>query len=189
MNEDIYDTIFKKYAKLLHEDIEKLNIRGVMNYWEISQTLGVRGQVLRMVITEEAPDMIRRLIKGYKYLGMWAGDKSYEDLVKVWRLRKLAKATLKGKEEKLRKLLAQEEYKSIYWLLNYGFNANIKSENALVLYVYFYVLTSPQYQIDIEKITREYPRYQITTYNKDSVAKLAEKIRNKLRDQPAITLA
>lgn len=153
--EDAQDLTFEKWVLLLHKDIANLNIRGVIGYWQQSQLLGARGVVLRQVILESVPEMKRKLSKGYEYLLDVSGS-GYEGLVRLWRLRKLAKATLKNKEKKLRKLLRQPEYRDIYWLLGPLFISQIEKDEAYVLYLYFYTLTSPAYNVELNNFKRRF---------------------------------
>lgn len=187
--QDVQGVIFEKWVRLLHKDIHKLNIRGIMEDWEKSQSLGVRGQVLRAVILEETPDMMQRLAEKYEYLLNVAGD-GYEGLVRLWRLRKLAKAMLRKKEEKLRKLLRQAEYRDIYWLLGPDFALQIQSRKAYILYLYFYVLTSPRYNVDVNKLAFRFVNRRhsdLDSRRKERMAnELVRDLEEKLKEVPKI---
>lgn len=185
--EDVQNLIFEKWVVLLHEDIKKLDVRGVINYWQKSQSLGVRGLILRQVILDAVPEMKRRLGKGYEYLLDFSGT-DYEGLVRLWRLRKLAKATLKNKEKKLRKLLRQPEYRDIYWLLGPLFIGQLEKDEAYVLYLYFYALTSPSYNVDLDSFKRRFVAKETNSriISAQHNQKLVDEAKEKLEREPEI---
>ena len=167
--QDVQEVIFEKWILLLHEDIEKLNVRGIMNTWELSLSLGSRGVILRGVIIEAIPEMMQRLGEKYEHLLLYCQE-TYEGLVRLWRLRKLAKATLKGKEKKLRKLFKQEEFRELYWMLGPEFRKRLESNKTYALYLYFFVKTSPMYYIDLERAVADAPN------PKEVLRKVTEKL-------------
>lgn len=172
--EDVKKHIFTDYLLLSLQDLRELNIRAVKQAWEQSEELGTVGALLRAVINANSAKAIHKLTKAYPYLNVYAGDEQYLDLIKIWRLRKLAKATRKCKDKKLARLMREEEYKSLYWLLGEDFFLTLKKTKCFALYLRWYQISVAPNQPDLAKITRQFLR---VAYQMNAEPYLSQKVK------------
>lgn len=168
--------LFEKETLPLLENLAELNIRAVNATWEKSFAWGEEGLVLRTVINNNSKKAIKKLLKDYPYLEVYAKSYTYADLLLVWRLRKLAKATRKCKEEKLARLLAQAEYKKIYWLLSEDFYLTLKKTDCFLLYLRWYSWSILPAEANKKAIIRNYLRRGRKMYDQQALEEKTEQL-------------
>jgi hypothetical protein len=142
--------------------IKDKDVRSLMRIWNESFDHGLGGYLERVLIEVESPKLCGKLTK-YDYKFLFVDKCSFLQLIDVWRKRKLTKAIMKGKTEKLERLLGDPNFSSSYLSLrNFARNSD-----ELILYLYGYILSihnQKKGMIDLVGVMKEFIRrvYGIT---------------------------